>query len=279
MPRVYIVDVFAAQRFAGNPAGVVPQAAELDDTTMQHIARELRCSETAFVMESDTADVRVRFFSPAREVDLCGHATIAAFHVLDATTELPSRVTMETRVGVLPVEIRSGAVHMQQAQPAFRSLDIDTPILADALGLDENVIAGLPIEAVSTGLWSLNVPIASRAVMEQLRPDYDAIKALCRECDVGALFAFTFDTVEEENLVHGRCFAPCYGIDEDPVTGTANGALGAYLRRHDLLEARRYTAEQGYELGRPGIVHVDVSDGDVWVGGTAMVTLSGRISL
>ena len=279
MPRVYIVDAFAAQRFAGNPAGVAPQADGLDDTTMQHIARELRCSETAFVMESDTADARVRFFSPAREVDLCGHATIAAFHVLDATMELPSRVTMETRAGILPVDIRDDMVLMRQASPRFRSIDVDTAALAGALGIETSGLADLPVEAVSTGLWSLNVPIIGRAIMEQLRPDYDAIKALCRECDVGALFAFTFDTVDEENLVHGRCFAPCYGIDEDPGTGTANGALGAYLRRHDLLEQPRYTAEQGYELGRPGIVHVDVSGSQVWVGGTAMVTLSGCISL
>jgi len=279
MRQVHIVDAFAEQRFAGNPAGVVPQADGLADEVMQHIAGELHCSETAFVMDSDTADVRVRFFSPVREVDLCGHATIATFHVLAATTELPSKVTMETRAGVLPIDIRDDMVFMQQAAPRFRSVDVDAATIARALGVDATAIAGLPMEAASTGLWSLNVPLASRTVMQRLRPDFEAVEAVCTECDVGALFAFTFDTVDEENLVHGRCFAPCYGISEDPVTGTANGALGAYLRRHDLLEETRYTAEQGYELGRPGIVHVDVSGSEVWVGGSAVVTVSGQVSL
>ncbi|MBS3773011.1 MAG: PhzF family phenazine biosynthesis protein, partial [Candidatus Thermoplasmatota archaeon] len=161
----------------------------------------------------------------------------------------------------------------------FRSVDVDAATIARALGVDGTAIAGLPVEAASTGLWSLNVPLVSRTVMQRLRPDFEAVEAVCTECDVGALFAFTFDTVDEENLVHGRCFAPCYGISEDPVTGTANGALGAYLRRHDLLEETRYTAEQGYELGRPGIVHVDVSGSEVWVGGSAVITVSGQVSL
>ncbi|MFO8132814.1 MAG: PhzF family phenazine biosynthesis protein [Thermoplasmatota archaeon] len=242
---VYIVDAFTRRSFAGNPAGVVPRADGLSSETMQHIAGELRCSETAFIMDSHTADVRVRFFSPVREVDLCGHATVAAFHVLAAATGLASKVTMETRAGVMSVEIRGGpdgAVHMQQASPRFRSGDVNPAALAAALGVDEAAIADVPAEAASTGLWSLYVPLVSRAAMRRLRPDYDAIEAICGECDVGALFVFTFDTICEENFVHGRCFAPCYGISEDPVTGTANGALGALLRRHGLLEARRYTA-------------------------------------
>ncbi|MGC9307914.1 MAG: PhzF family phenazine biosynthesis protein [Thermoplasmatota archaeon] len=279
MREVYIVDAFTEQSFTGNPAGVVPQADGLTDESMQRIAAELRCSETAFILESDDAYLRIRFFTPVREVDLCGHATIAAFHVLATTTELPRQITMETHVGVLPVGIRSGAVYMQQAQPAFRSLDIDTPALADALGLDESAIAGLPIEAASTGLWSLNVPLVSRTAIRHINPDFADIEDICIESDVGALFAFTFDTVDEKNLVHSRCFAPCYGVNEDPVTGTANGALGAYLRRHDLLESMQYTAEQGYELGRPGIVHVDVSGSEVWVGGSAVTTVSGHLNL
>ncbi len=279
MRRVYIVDAFATQPFAGNPAGVIPEADGLPEETMQRIAAELHCSETAFVLESSAADLRVRFFSPVREVDLCGHATVATFHVLNKTANVPDQLAMETRAGVLPIEIRGEMVYMQQAQPSFRSVDIDRAAVASALGVDETAIADLPVEAASTGLWSLNVPLVSRTAMEHLYPDYDAIRDVCVNNDVGALFAFTFDTVDEENLVHGRCFAPCYSIDEDPVTGTANGALGAYLRRHDLLEAMRYTAEQGYELGRPGVVHVDVSGSRVWVGGSAVTTVSGDLSL
>ena len=279
MLRVFIVDAFTEQSFTGNPAGVVPQADSLADGSMQKIAAELRCSETAFILESDVADMKVRFFSPVREVDLCGHATIAAFHVLATTTKLPARVTMETRVGVLPVEIRSGAIYMQHAQPAFRSVNVDTAALANALDTDENAIAGLPMEAVSTGLWSLNVPLVNRATVIHVHPKFESIEDICIENDVGALFAFTFDTVDEKNLVHSRCFAPRYGVNEDPVTGTANGALGAYLRRHDLLESMQYTAEQGYELGRPGIVHVDVAGSEIWTGGSAVITLSGHLNL
>ena len=279
MLPVYIVDAFAERAFTGNPAGVIPQADNLTDESMQRIAAELRCSETAFILDSNAADMKVRFFSPIREVDLCGHATIATFHVLATTTELPTRVMMETRAGVMPIEIRSGAVYMQQTKPAFRSVDVDTAALADAFDIDENTIADLPIEAASTGLWSLNVPLTSRTAMEYIHPDFADIEDICIENDVGAIFAFTFDTVDEKNMVHSRCFAPRYGINEDPVTGTANGALGAYLRRHDLLESMQYTAEQGYELGRPGLVHVDVSDSKVWVGGSAVITVSGHLNM
>lgn len=279
MRRVYIVDAFTTQSFAGNPAGVVPEADDLTSEVMQQIAAELRCSETAFGMDSDEADIQIRFFSPVREVDLCGHATVAAFHVLAETTELSGGFTMETRAGVLPIEIRRDMVFMQQAEPSFRPVDCDDAEIARALDIDRAAIANLPVEAASTGLWSLNVPLVSRTAMEGLCPDYDFIRDVCIKNDVGALFAFTFDTVDKENLVHGRCFAPCYGIDEDPVMGTANGALGAYLRRHDLLEAMQYTAEQGYELGRTGIVHVDVSGSEIWVGGSAVITVAGELSL
>jgi len=96
---------------------------------------------------------------------------------------------------------------------------------------------------------------------------------------VGSIFAFTFETLNEDSFVHARCFAPLYGINEDPVTGTANGALGAYLKKHGLLKSMIYKSEQGYEIGRDGTVFVDVSGDKVKVGGKAYIALQGEVNL
>jgi len=276
----YVVNAFTDRPFKGNPAGVVLDADDLDERAMQDIAAELKCSETAFVMESRQADLRVRFFSPAKEVDLCGHATIAAFH---AMTEMgfirKNKLTMETKAGVLGVEIRDEGVFMEQSNPVFREVNIDRREIADALNVDESDLSDLPVEAVSTGLFSLNVPVKHLKTMREMKPDFDRVGKVCEKSGVGSLFAFTFETLSEDCFVHTRCFAPLYGVNEDPVTGTANGALGAYLKKHELLENDVYKSEQGYEIGKEGTVVVDVSGDMVKVGGKAYIAMQGTLEV
>lgn len=275
----YIVNAFTDKPFKGNPAGVVLQADELDYKTMQKIAAELKFSETAFVMNSQKADYKVRFFTPKKEVDLCGHATVATFHVLSKEGILrKNEVKMETKAGVLDIEIKGEEVFMEQAKPIFKEIKISRERIAEALGMDKSEIADLPIEAVSTGLFSLNIPIKSLQAMQNMKPHFDKIKEICIEIDVGLFFPFTFETVNKDCFVHARCFAPLYGINEDPVTGTANGALGAYLAKHGLLKNKTYRAEQGCETGREGIVSVEVNE-KVKIGGKACITVKGKIEV
>lgn len=275
----YVVNAFTDKPFKGNPAGVVLESDKLSNETMQKIAAELKFSETAFVMDSQKADYKVRFFTPKKEVDLCGHATIATFHVMNKEGILrKNKIKMETKAGILNIEIKGKEVYMEQAKPVFKEVKIAREKIAEALGIDKSEIANLPIEAVSTGLFSLNVPIKSLQAMQNMKPDFDKIKEICIETGVGAFFVFTFETVNKDCLIHARCFAPLYGINEDPVTGTANGALGAYLARHGLLENKTYKAEQGYEIGREGIVSVEVNE-KVKIGGKACITVKGKIEV
>ncbi len=275
----YIVNAFTNKPFKGNPAGVVFEAEMLNEETMQNIASMLKCSETAFVMNSQHADYKLRFFSPKKEVDLCGHATIATFYAMMKQGIIKKeKLKMETKAGILSIELKGNTVFMEQAEPVFIETDISREEIADALGIEKASIDELPIEVVSTGLFSLNVPIKNLETMQNMKPDFEKVKEICIKSKAGAIFAFTFETINKDCLIHARCFAPLYGVNEDPVTGTANGALGAYLAKHRLLKSSLYKAEQGYEIGREGIVSVETG-GKIKVGGEAYIVIKGEIDL
>jgi trans-2,3-dihydro-3-hydroxyanthranilate isomerase len=292
--RVRIVDAFTSRPFAGNPCGVVADAAGLDDTTMQLIARELNLSETTFVTPSDKADFRVRFFTPRREIPLAGHPTIATMHVLaeDGRIALPdgaTRVTQELNVGVLPVDLtrtRDGLVRvvMTQARPEFLT-EIDREAVAAALGIREaDLLPGVPVQVVSTGTPQAMVPVRSIEVLENLRPDPALLAELEQRGSYFSLHTFALEAYATPNRAHSRHFAASAGIPEDPVTGSATGGMAAYLWRHKLLREPRYSVEQGHIMGRPGIVEVEVDgEGDdplrVRIAGVAVTVIDGSLTV
>lgn len=313
-----IVDAFTAEPLAGNPAGVVPDAAGLSDEEMQRLAREVNASETAFVLPPsgegapagvgagasagarEGADFRLRFFTPRREVDLCGHATVAAFHVLAEEGRLhrpPGSATVlvrqETRAGILPVEVRFdgecvAAVMMGQSQPRFRPFPGDPAEVARILGVDRAAIAddpsdnGLAMVLAYTGLWHLLVPIRNLVLLGELRPDQSRLAALNTGLGADTTHVFTLETLAPDATAHARSFAPALGVNEDPQTGTASGALGAYLvARGKAPAGQRLVMEQGHEMGRPGQVWVEVDPGlaGVRAGGPAVVVARGEFLL
>jgi len=291
--RMALVDAFSTEPLAGNAAGVIPNADGLTDTQCQAIARELSVSETVFLFESADADRRVRYFTPTQEVDLCGHATIGAHAWLQAEGEIePGDHSLETNVGVLDIECTDdGTVWMTQDTPTVEPREIPYSRLADALGVDEatlqDVGAELPVARGSTGLPFLIVPINFLESLGSITPDLQAITTLSEEHDVAGIYVFTFDTLGGDSTLHARMFAPAAGVDEDPVTGTASGACGAYL--HDVgagafddpPEEMRF--EQGHFMDRGGIVQVrvDRKDGSrrVRVGGQAVTSLTGELEI
>ncbi|MEF8853064.1 MAG: PhzF family phenazine biosynthesis protein [Haloarculaceae archaeon] len=261
--RVQLVDAFTDEPMAGNPAGVVTDATGLTDDQMGAIANELGASETAFVRQSDAADRRLRYFSPEREVDLCGHATVAAMAALyDRAQVTADSYTVETNVGVLDVEIEAdGTVWLTQSEPEIRPVDLDVGTVADALGLDRPALtevgADLPLSCASTGFPFLLVPVSYFEQLSAVDADQEAIADLCESVGAEGLYAFTFDTLDRESTLHGRAFAPLAGIPEDPVTGTASGAVCAYLRHHGAVDQPDpLVCEQGHFLDRPGRVLV-----------------------
>jgi PhzF family phenazine biosynthesis protein len=230
---IYQVDAFTRQPLQGNPAGVVPFGRGLSEDEMVAVAREMNVSETAFVLPSREADVRLRFFTPTQEVPFCGHALVASLALLRELGEVPAagdfaRVRVETAAGILPVDLvrdREGfRVDMTQVPPAFRPFPQPVDRLLEILGAAaDDLREDLPVELGFTGLWHLLVPMTSTEALDGLLPDMRALAALNRE--VGALTTHVF--VEEDEAFHCRDFAPAAGVDEDPVTGSASGALGA----------------------------------------------------
>jgi len=283
--RVLQVDAFADEPLSGNAAGVVPDAEGLTEEQMGAIASEMAVSETAFVLESDDADRRLRYFTPTQEVDLCGHATVATHAalfeegVIDAGTH-----SLETNVGVLEIEIEAdGTVWMTQDTPTVEPVDLDYDRVAAALGVDvaalEDIGADLPLAVATTGLPFLVVPVNFLSHLSGMDPDMGAIEDLCEAVDATGIYAFTFDAIDRESTLHGRCFVPLAGVPEDPVTGTASGAVAAYLRQNAAFnedEPDELRFEQGHFVDRPGLVRVH-HEGELRVGGGAVTALDGSI--
>jgi PhzF family phenazine biosynthesis protein len=285
--RIYQVDAFTTEKFQGNPAGVVPDADGLSEDQMQVIARELNNSETAFVLSPDGPDheVWVRFFTPTTEVPSCGHATIAAHYVRATEMSLPTcTVVQKIGVGILPVDVvkdESGyQIVMTQGAIAFEKpfSGAHADEIVKALSLEANALDDrCPVQVVSTGHSKVLVGIRSRAVLNALTPDLTRLAEISGRIGCNGYYVFTLEPAAGDVLAHGRMFAPAIGIPEDPVTGNANGPLGAYLVRHGLAEPRdgvlSFRGRQGEAMGRPGTVEVEV---EVEGGEPAVVRVAGR---
>ena len=267
--EIWRVNAFTRHPFAGNPAGVVPEGEGLSDAQMQSIASELNdVSETVFILPANTgdADLRLRFFTSTTEVDLCGHATIAALFTLAWTGRITGmdetrNIRAETPVGVLELglEFAGGQLTwatMEQLAPKLAPAP-GAERAAEVLGLvPEQLATGLEIGCCSTGIWVCYVPLADLAALGAVRIQPDLIQALWPDNDeLCGVYAFAF---HNNQTTQGRFFSPPqYGIFEDPVTGTASGGLGAYLMdRGCIAPDAELIAHQGVEMGRAGRVRV-----------------------
>jgi len=274
MTNIYVVDAFTTQPNTGNRAGVVLDADHLTTQEMQDIAAFAGYSETAFVLspKDQSHDIHVRYFTPTNEVPICGHATIAT-HFLRATTGHHSDYPLiaKTGAGHLPVSIFGSPeellVKMTQGRVEFLppfSANQRTE-LANALGVSESDFADLPIQVVTTGHSKVMVPMLSRSKLDELIPNNEKLKAISAEIGCNGFFPFVLEGTKQEPITYGRMFAPAIGINEDPVTGNANGPAGAYLVHHDLIECDQkvsYWGYQGLAIQKPGRVLVTVEKTD-----------------
>lgn len=301
--KFYQADVFTAQPFGGNPVAVFPEAQGLTDDQLQQIAREMNLSETVFVLPptDPAAVVRLRIFTPTQEIPFAGHPVVGTFFVLAqlglvATPEPVTRVVQECNIGLFPVElhVRDGQVFrvvMTQPEPQFLEKIEATEDLykvAAALGIAKHTItdAKWPLEVVSTGLPVLIVPVRTLTAVRSINPDPSAIVDLCGRFGANGIMAFTTVTVEPFANVHARMFAPAIGIPEDPATGSASGALGAYLVQNGIVDVgpmTEITIEQGYEVERPSRILVQVQSDDdliqsVKVGGQCVMVVEGVLN-
>ena len=270
MVEVYVISAFSKDSTGGNRAGVVLDSHDLIPAKMMAIAKDLGYSETAFLMESDVADFKVRYFTPTEEVPLCGHATIAAFSILNSLGKLgKDAYTIETKAGMLNVQIeKDGMIFMEQNHPTYFET-LKPEIFAECF---ENrfIDTALPIQIVSTGLKDVMLPVISKDHLEKLNPQFINMANLCRKLDVVGIHAFAL-TNNTDTTAICRNFAPLYGIDEESATGTSNCALACYLFKH-YKQQSQYIFEQGFNLGSTSRLIVNIAQHDstvdtVYVGG------------
>ena len=252
------VDAFADAPLTGNPAGVMPLDQWLDEALMQQIAAENNLSETAFTVPSDRddADFDLRWFTPTSEVDLCGHATLAAGHVLITG----NKARFSTRAGILVVTRRDDILELDLPAPALR--EVHEPELNRALGLPDS-----PAWLADGCNDAAIIELADEAAVRAVKPAFAALRDVHRMAVVTA-------HGDREDIVD-RVFVPYLGIDEDPVTGSAHAALTAYWAKR--LGRSEFTALQA--SARSGVIHCRLEGDRVILGGRCQTVITGTFQL
>jgi PhzF family phenazine biosynthesis protein len=252
------VDAFADRPLTGNPAAVMPLERWLDDALMQAIAAENNLSETAFTVpsESGDADYDLRWFTPAAEVKLCGHATLAAGHVLIHG----EAVRFSTQSGILTVSRRDDLLELDL--PAARLTEVSEPELNRALGL-----ADCPVWLAEGCNDAAIIEVADEDALHRLSPDFVALRKIHRMA--------VLTTRGREQDISSRVFVPYVGIDEDPVTGSAHAALVPYWA--ERLGRTEFTALQASK--RTGLLHCRLAGDRVILGGHCLTVIVGQFQL
>ena len=276
------LDVFASARGCGNPLAVVFDADGLDPPAMQAIASWLNLSETTFVLPPTQAgaDYRLRIFTPRQELPFAGHPSIGTAHaVLERGMVMPheGRLVQECAAGLLPLRV--------EGEGSQRRLHVRAPRATERVGDRASVLASLPgvrlgqlrPALIDNGPRWWCIELVDEAAVRALAPDLETMaRASVATGAVGiAVYARCRDRPFELVV---RAFVPADGIPEDPVTGSANAAIAAWLNENDALPALRYLSSQGREVGRDGIVECAVDpDGEVWIGGQTQTVITGAL--
>ena len=287
------IDAFTDHAFGGNPCAVFFEADDLDGPTMLAIAREMNLSESAFVRRSAVADFGARYFTPAEEIPMAGHPTIATVFALVESGRLAlngahTAISLELPVGPLPIDIyaapdgRVERIVMSQKKPQFLDI-LKANEVMPVFGLSEDdILPGQPLQIVSTGTPQLMVPLRKQAALRRVQVDHAAYYRLREQAGFFSPHLFCLQGITEA----GRTFARHFGVPpdtfEDPFTGSATGGMAAYLWRYGLIDEPTFIAEQGHWMNRPGQAFVEVvgppdAIETVKVGGNAVAVLRGEL--
>ena len=296
MPTLPIlqVDAFTDRPLAGNPCAVVLDADVLDEAQMQAIALEMNLSETAFVVHSEVADFGARYFTPAEEIPLAGHPTIATTMALVevgqiSTDVLPKRFSLELKAGVITVDLsrdKEGSLvaTMTQMKPKFLRTYAVEDIARMLSLLPEDLRPGSPIQTVSTGTPMLMVPLTSHDALRRASLDLKIYASLRESGDFFSPHLFCMQGVTTNGITFARHLSAPPDRPEDPFTGSATGCMAAYLWHYRLIDSPTFLAEQGHWMGRPGRAEVQVVGPQediqsVRVGGVGVTVLKGELTI
>lgn len=298
--RFLTADVFTDSPFGGNQLAVFPDARGLDDERMFALAREFNFSETTFVFPPEKEGTRqLRIWTPGGEVPFAGHPTVGTAHVLAAIGEIPldgdeTRIVFEEKVGTVPVTIRA-----RDGKPVFAQLsvaklpEVGPPVptretLASILSLEAKDLVGAlwAPQSVSCGLPFLFVPLRDRDAVKRSRIRLDQWERVLANAWASMIMVFSRDPEREGSDIRARMYAPGLSVPEDPATGSACAALGGYLAARDARQdgTLRWVVEQGFEMGRPSILEIEVDKAKgavtaVRVGGASVMMSEGHIEV
>ncbi len=289
---VYQVDAFTTDPLGGNPCAVVFDCAALGEGLMLAVAKEMNLSETAFVWREPNGNFRARYFTPAEEIPLAGHPTIATVHALIESGRLNMageslKISLELQEGAITVEIfrSQGEVErivMSQRKPQFLATYSPEDIIPVFGLLAEDLLPDATIQTVSTGTPQLMVPLKNHAALRKARLHADRYSELRQKSDFFSPHLFCL-----EGVGLGRTFARHFGVPpdtaEDPFTGSATGGMAAYLWHYGLITTPSFMAEQGHWMGRPGQAYVEIIGPPediqtVKVSGSAVTVLRGELT-
>jgi len=261
MIEVPIVSAFVDESVGGNPAGVVLNAQRYSRDQKLQIAAAVNLSETAFVSPSSTADFKLEFFTPTRQIAHCGHATIATYCYLRQIGALQSDMTSkETVDGRREIVLEGDSAYMEQVAPRYTELSQEYQIRVFAsLGLKQSdLLPDVQPCVVNTGNSFLLIALRNSDAVKFVKPDLKLISLMSDEFDLIGYYVFSSQTVKDGRDAGARMFAPRFGIDEESATGMAAGPLACYL--HDKLKAgkSRYLIEQGHLMSpsSPSVISV-----------------------
>lgn len=290
---LYQVDAFTTYPMGGNPCAVLFDCAELSDAAMLAVAREMNLSETAFVWQKTDGHFRARYFTPAEEIPLAGHPTIATVYALVDSGRLALsgdylKIPLELRDGPIDVEIfaRRGQVErivMSQRKPQFLATHQASDVMSCFRLNESDLLPGAVIQTVSTGTPQIMIPLKSHDSLRKAILDVEKYSALRAQSDFFSPHLFCLQGIE-----NGQTFARHFGVPpdtmEDPFTGSATGGMAAYLWHHGLIEKPTFIAEQGHWMQRPGQAYVEVVGPrddieTVKVGGSAVTVLRGELMI
>ncbi|MCL2201622.1 MAG: PhzF family phenazine biosynthesis protein [Oscillospiraceae bacterium] len=248
--KIFIASAFSKDNKGGNLAGVCLYGEGLNAQQKQAIAKELGLSETVYISGGEKELFKLEYFTPAEEVPLCGHATIAAFVVMQDKLTLKKKYSIETKSGILGISLDGTSVFMEQNSPEF----YEVLTKSDVMGCFSSDVTSdvLPIEIGSTGLRDIMLPVKSLAALDAMEPDFEAISEVSRRFGAVGIHAFAL----EGGRIVCRNFAPLYDIPEESATGTSNCVLACYLWKNNVLRQSEYVFEQGYSLGSPSEITV-----------------------
>lgn len=289
--EVRLVNAFIDGPAGGNPAGVVIDANALTAAQKLKVARQVGLSETAFVSASDTASIKLEFFTPARQIAHCGHATIATFSLLRHLGLVgEGRHSKETIDGNRDILIDGEMAFMEQRAPIYNPVPVASALggrVVASLGLTQwqSPIGGDPF-VVNTGNAFLLVPMSDERSVAEVRPQFPLVESISDELDLIGYYVFSTMTRVEGRHAGARMFAPRFGIPEEAATGMAAGPLACFLHDHFGLADREIVIEQGWLMQppSPSVIKVvlDLVDGRIsrlMAGGTARVMSTLRVEV